>query len=205
MYQKLFSPNFDPTEITIQFLVLHYTATNLKKTLEIFKNPKALVSSHIVIDTDGTIYEVVPCLEGKCFKAWHSGNSHWKTKQKKWQQFNNFSMGVELVNNNGNLFKYTKQQYLALQVLLKKLKKLYVNLQNPKRILGHEHIAGDRGKVDPGYYFDWDLFFKMNYISSTKIVRKSILSKEQLKIFTQKITTDTDWQELNTQMENRLL
>lgn len=212
-YKKSFSPNFNNININVEFLIIHYTAASLIKTLEIFKNPKSKSSSHLVIDTNGDIYEVVCCLEGTCFKAWHSGESYLKTPRKNWTDFNSFSIGVELVNKNGNLFEYTKQQYHSLNILLKKLKTLYKKLQNPNRILGHEHIAGHRGKIDPGHNFNWSLFFKNNYHVFNG-VRKAMLPIEQKKIFLnksinlcKKINTpkDEDWMKLNTQMENAQL
>ncbi len=202
------SPNCDQVEITVEFLVIHYTAAGLSKTLDLFQDPGTKASSHLVVDRGGTIYELVSCLEGRCFKAWHAGESSWWEAGRKWKQFNDFSIGVELVNKNGNLFEYTKKQYHCLTTLIGKLKKHYPALENPERILGHEHIAGYRGKVDPGYYFDWPLFFKMNYPRSVTM-RKPLLSEEQRKVFFDTLAvsgtqeTDEYWIELNNQMESR--
>ena len=212
IHRKPLSLNFDPIEITVEFLVIHYTAAGLAKTLDIFQNPDAKTSSHLVVDRDGAVYEIVACWEGRCFKAWHAGDSYWRTEGKDWRQFNNFSIGVELVNKNGNLFEYTKEQYHSLQTVLEKLKTHYTILQNPERILGHEHIAGYRGKVDPGHCFAWPLFFKMNY-SAPAPLRKAILPLKQLKIFSD-MSLDLcqksgkkaeDWMQLNIQMEDSIL
>ena len=71
------SPNFDPVQIPVGFLVLHYTAENLQSTLEIFMDTSRKVSSHLVINEDGQIYELVACLQGSTQRAWHAGQSHW--------------------------------------------------------------------------------------------------------------------------------
>ena len=210
IHRKALSCNYDLIKIKVEFLVIHYTSVGLSKTLEIFQNPTSKASSHLVVDRDGAVYELVSCLENSgCFKAWHAGDSVWEVENKNWEQFNNFSIGVELVNKNGNLCEYTKEQYHSLQVLMQKLKDLYPHLRNPERVLGHEHIAGYRGKVDPGYCFNWSLFFNMNY-SEKAPLRKPVLSEELLKMFSIQFPeslqkpegkTDEDWMKFNTQLE----
>ena len=232
IHRIFFSPNYDPMEIAVEFLVIHYTSTLLSKTLALFQDPKTKASSHLVVDRDGAVYELVSCLEGKCFRAWHAGDSCWQTKEKNWKQFNDFAIGIELVNKNGNLFEYTKEQYHSLKILMEKLKRHYTVLENPERILGHEHIAGYRGKVDPGHCFDWPLFFKMNYSGSTPL-REAVLPEKQRQMFLdmsrglmkktgkrkktayiekgvshqsnlQSLNTDEDWMRFNRQMEDSL-
>ena len=228
------SSNYDSVKIVVEFLVIHYTATSFSRTMALFQDPSSKVSSHFVIDRDGSVYELVSCLEGSCFRAWHAGDSYWQTEEKNWKQFNDFSIGVELVNKNGNFFDYTKQQYHSLKALMEKLKKYYTVLENPERILGHEHIAGHRGKVDPGYCFNWDLFFQMNYSGEVPF-RKAVLPDKQRQMFlnisqtlirnrAQKentfdvkkqaphnkddllsLITDEDWIKLNQEMEKSVM
>ena len=147
------SPNCDQKEIFVKFLILHYSSAGLDKTLSIFQDPKSRASAHLVVGEKGEIYEPVFCLKGRCFRAWHAGESRWQTENKTYRGFNDFSIGIELVNKNGNLFEYTKKQYRSLKAILSRLKKHYPALKNPERILGHEHIAGHRGKVDPRTLF----------------------------------------------------
>lgn len=209
--------NYDPVEITVEFLVIHYTCVSLSKTLALFQDPKAKASSHFVVDRDGSAYELVSCLKGKCFRAWHAGESYLREGEREWRQFNDFSIGVELVNKNGNLFEYTKKQYKALQMILETLKTHYPALKNPKRVIGHEHIAGYRGKVDPGHCFNWKIFFEMSYSGMPAPVRSSVLPEGKRKIFSKKVMnlkgtfhreseewTDEDWIQLNRQMEHSL-
>ncbi len=171
--RKIPSPNFDHRVIPVEFLVLHYTAVDLQTTLDIFLNPETSVSAHLVIARDGKVYEMVNCLEGKPHRAWHAGVSYWQ----EWQAFNDFSIGIELVNYNGNVFDYSEQQYASLQEVVARLKAQYPALLDPCRVLGHEHIAGHRGKTDPGVCFDWHRFYTENYPEKPTPGRTAICSK----------------------------
>ncbi|WP_448215400.1 N-acetylmuramoyl-L-alanine amidase [Endozoicomonas sp. 2B-B] len=168
------SPNFDDREIPVEFLVLHYTAVDLQGTLDIVSSKGCEVSAHLVIDLDGTVYELVSCLNGTAHRAWHAGVSRWQEKE----TFNDFAIGIELVNFNGNVFPFTDAQYSALKDVIQHLQKHYPSLNDPQRILGHEQIAGFRGKADPGCYFDWDRFFSDSYPDQPRPVRESVCPKE---------------------------
>ncbi len=167
---KIPSPNRDEREIPVEFLILHYTAVDLQETLAIFNNPVMGVSSHLVIDRDGCVYEMVNCMNGKAWRAWHAGVSRWNG----WEGFNDFSIGIELVNYNGNLQTYTDAQYQALELIVTRLKAEFPTLQDAKRVLGHEQIAGFRGKADPGIKFDWPRFFQTNYPEQPEPDRSSV-------------------------------
>lgn len=206
IYRKHLSANYDSVQIPVEFMVIHYTSAGLTKTIDIFQDPQSNVSCHFVVDEDGATYELVPCIDGTCFKAWHAGDSRWEEEKKTWKQFNDFSIGVELVNKNGNIFQYTQKQYDSLKSLLEKLKASYPALRKPDRILGHEHIAGYRGKVDPGHCFDWPLFFKMNNFVSAPL-RKAVLSEKNRQKFMDialklSAPTDEEWMQISQKMES---
>lgn len=173
-YQKLPSPNCTEKVIPVEFLVLHYTAVDLQTTLDIFRDPERQVSAHLVIGEDGTIVEMVDCLEGKPHRAWHAGESRWQ----QWQAFNDFSIGIELVNLNGNLFEFTDAQYKSLKEVVSQLKQHYPTLHSAERVVGHEHIAGFRGKADPGYCFDWERFYRECYPEQAVPVRKALIPEK---------------------------
>ena len=211
---RLISCNHDPDPVPVEFVVLHYTGCSLEQTLKIFQNPGSKVSAHLIIDRQGKVIETVPCLTPPCLRAWHAGHSFWQEEEGQpppfWRGFNNFSLGIELVSNNGNLFPYTQKQYQALHLLLKKLKSIYLALQNPHRILGHEHIAGHRGKIDPGHRFDWQRFFKMNYPPTARVpVRRPALCTPHLKMFSTLLRKTPpargNWTSFNTKMEQQAL
>ena len=171
------SPHFLAESIPVEFLVIHYTAQSLKSTLDIFLSKEGQVSSHLIIGKNGELYELVKCWDGVCYKAFHAGKSRWREDKKLWENFNSFSLGIELVNPNGNLFPYAEPQKQTLFKALKHLQTMYPTLKNPHRILGHEHIAGFRGKADPGYFFDWNEFFKENFSTQKPPQRNSLYSK----------------------------
>jgi N-acetylmuramoyl-L-alanine amidase len=154
------SPNFAPDFIPVEFVVLHYTAGDLNRTMSIFSDPARKVCAHFVLDTDGTVYDLGGFLNGPVKKGAHAGESRMKIEGVEHTSFNNMSVGIEIVNLNGNLFPYTGEQYDALDELLSALITRFPALKNPCRIVGHENIAGFRGKCDPGLQFDWDRVLK---------------------------------------------
>lgn len=161
------SPNFTDLSIPVEYVVVHYTASDLKRTLEILTDPATEVSSHIVIDRDGAVYELVPCLDGTALRAWHAGKSRLEVQGRSGSEviesFNDRSIGIELVNLNGNLLPYTEAQYASLVGVVERLKRVYPALNKPESVIGHEQIAGFRGKCDPGLRFEWQRFFAVCY------------------------------------------
>ena len=172
--RKLPSPNCAREVIPVEFLVLHYTAVDLQTTLDIFLDPKCQVSAHLVIGEDGSVIEMVDCLDGKAHRAWHAGESRWEGRQ----AFNDFSIGIELVNLNGNLFEFTDAQYKSLKIIIGQLQKFYPALQDAERVVGHEHIAGFRGKADPGYCFDWLRFYEDCYPDQQPPEREALMPEK---------------------------
>jgi N-acetylmuramoyl-L-alanine amidase len=100
------------------------------------------VSSHYLIEKNGTIIQLV---EDKK-KAHHAGISYWRGRD----QLNDYSIGIEIVNNSFEPFK--KAQMQSIIALCKYLKDRY-NIDE-RNIVGHSDIAPNR-KVDPNKYFDW--------------------------------------------------
>ncbi len=92
-----------PAGTDIDCVVLHATAGSLSGTLSWFANPASGVSAHYVVAKDGDVYQMVE--EDKL--AHHAGGSDYQGRR----AFNNFSIGIEIVNlNNG------EDPYPALQV-----------------------------------------------------------------------------------------
>jgi N-acetylmuramoyl-L-alanine amidase len=171
--------------IEVGFVVLHYTACDLQCSLDIFTNTTPGVSCHLLIAEDGEVFELVPCLTGSPLKAAHAGISRWQADRKEWTSFNDISIGIELVNLNGNLLEYSDTQYNALALIMKELKQRFAALRDPNRVLGHEHIAGWRGKADPGHCFQWERFFRDCYPGSL-VPERSPVCPDTLRIALQK-------------------
>lgn len=145
---QLPSPNFGSREnAAVSMLVLHYTDTkNCKDALDILCDAKAKVSSHYVVDEDGTLYQLVK----ESDTAWHAGVSYWRGNK----NVNDISIGIEIVNP-GHQFGYhpfPETQMQAVAELCKGIINRHTIL--PVNVVGHSDIA-PRRKIDPGELFDW--------------------------------------------------
>ena len=149
------SPNFSNDVIPVEFVVLHYTATDLPGTVAIFNDVVRGACAHFILDLDGTVYDLGGFLNGPVRRGAHAGESRVDIDGKMITTLNDRSIGIEIINFNGNVFPFTEAQYSALNQLLGHLIARFPKLREPGRIVGHEHIASFRGKCDPGVRFDW--------------------------------------------------
>jgi N-acetylmuramoyl-L-alanine amidase len=157
-------------------VVIHYTGSPFKSTINTFQNPTVKVSAHLLIGRDGQIIQFVPFNT----VAWHAGESSYQGRT----GFNQYSIGIEVENSgpltkSGNIFRtwygssmdasdvieathrnersprywqtYTEEQIQ----LVKEICELFVDTYDIKFILGHEEIAPGR-KTDPGPAFPLD-------------------------------------------------
>ena len=155
-------------------IVIHYTAgPTADSAIHTFRDSGTKASAHVIIDTDGSIIQVIPFNK----IAWHAGVSRWKQRN----NLNQFSIGIEIVNA-GNLepdpngfkswfgriypesevvqmthpqqskptfwHKYTDAQIKAVFELCSVLAGRY----NITEIVGHYDISPGR-KLDPGPAF----------------------------------------------------
>jgi len=157
----------------VDYIILHATNGPLNKVINIFKENTGRLSCHYIIDENGEVYQLLKVSKEETQMGWHAGRSLLKLPDDKIiSEFNNFSIGIELINRNGNLYPYSNKLYESLVKLVQHLIQLFPNLKDPNRILGHEHISGFRGKVDPGHMFDWNLFYKKCYGTIDFPIRK---------------------------------
>ena len=149
------SPNYNerPKNTIIDTVIIHYTDTlTTEHALEILTEPKTEVSSHYLIDLDGTIYQLVDDEK----RAWHAGVSSWQGRE----NINNCSIGIELQNQGETGYKIKGYFDDFPDIQIKKLCELikFLMQKHPVKkdlILGHGDIAPDR-KKDPGEKFPWD-------------------------------------------------
>jgi N-acetylmuramoyl-L-alanine amidase len=148
--RELPSPNQDerPGGMPVDMLVLHYTGMRTAAAaLARLRDPAARVSSHYVVDEDGTTWRLV----AEDRRAWHAGISYWRGMT----ELNNRSIGIEIVNP-GHEWGY--QPFPVLQ--LASVCDLCLSILSrhripPRNIVGHSDVAPDR-KQDPGELFDWE-------------------------------------------------
>ena len=144
------SPNCDarpggPDDIDI--LILHYTGMQTgQAAIDRLRDPKAKVSSHYVVDEDGSILRLVP----EHLRAFHAGISYWRGRH----TLNGTCIGIEIVNP-GHEWGY--RPFPAVQMEAVKLLCLDILGRHPippRNVIGHSDVAPNR-KQDPGELFDW--------------------------------------------------
>jgi N-acetylmuramoyl-L-alanine amidase len=141
------SPNHDERTEPVDMLMLHYTGMQTaREAVDRLRDPVAQVSSHYVVDEDGTVLRLVP--EER--RAWHAGVSHWRGRS----ALNGRSVGIEIVNP-GHEWGYRDFPVLQLAALCDLCLLILARHPIPARnVVGHSDVAPDR-KQDPGERFDW--------------------------------------------------
>ena len=88
-------------KIKPKYIILHYTAgIPIEGTIETFRTQQ--VSSHLVVDRDGSIIQCVPFN----LRAWHAGPSQWADRT----DLNSHSIGIE-INNFGLVRRNAANQW----------------------------------------------------------------------------------------------
>ncbi len=147
--RELRSPNHDnrPIDTAIDVLILHYTGMqSAQAAIDRLRDPVARVSSHYVVDEDGSVIRMVP--EDR--RAWHAGISWWRGNS----ELNGRSVGVEIVNP-GHEWGY--RDFPALQMAAVCDLCLAILSRHPipaRNVVAHSDVAPDR-KEDPGEKFRW--------------------------------------------------
>lgn len=140
-------PFFNERKLPINMLVIHSMAHPAEEGIVQLHNLQ--LSSHYVVDYDGTVYQCVD--EEK--RAWHAGVSFWRGET----DINSASIGIEVCHP-------TLGQDTFPDVQIRNLIKLCHDIiirHNiaPQMIVGHSDIAPLR-KPDPGKCFPWQQFSK---------------------------------------------
>ena len=143
------SPNWDerPAGTSVDTLVLHYTGMQSgKAAIARLRDLAARVSSHYVVEEDGTVWRLVD--EGR--KAFHAGVSHWRGQT----GLNDRSVGIEIVNpgHEWGYRPFPPAQIDAVQALCQDI--LSRHLVPARNVVAHSDVAPDR-KEDPGELFPW--------------------------------------------------
>jgi N-acetylmuramoyl-L-alanine amidase len=131
-------------KIVPRLIVIHYTATKgLASPLGwLTKKDDAEVSAHLIVDKDGTVYQLVPFN----IEAWHAGKSEYEGQR----NVNRFSIGIE---NVGTGERWPVEQIEANRAIIEALFVAYPI----EDVVGHEDIATPAGrKSDPGPRYPWD-------------------------------------------------
>jgi N-acetyl-anhydromuramyl-L-alanine amidase AmpD len=125
----------------INTVVIHDTEGSLADTLAAFQDPLFYVSAHYVIDSDGTVYQMVRTKD----IAWHAGN--WYVNQ--------HSIGIEHIGHavNGST-EYTPAMYAASATLVRYLASKYSIPHDRQHIIGHDNVSAPTAPFIPGMHWD---------------------------------------------------
>ncbi|MEI7602042.1 MAG: N-acetylmuramoyl-L-alanine amidase [Opitutae bacterium] len=139
-----------PRSVPVTYLILHHTAAPLPSALEILrgKDPQHKVGIHYLVSDEVT--PRVFKLAAEEFSTSHAGKSKWLNIK----SMNQSSVGIEIVNLDGNTKAYPKEQISkVIDLSLDIVKRHQIPATN---VLAHSDIAIGR-KVDPGSNFPWKL------------------------------------------------
>ena len=131
----------------MDILVLHYTGMqSAEAAIARLCDPASRVSSHYVVEEDGTIWRLV----AEERRAWHAGISFWRGHE----GLNGRSVGVEIVNpgHQWGYRPFPPAQMAAVRALCHGI--LARHPIPARNVVAHSDIAPDR-KEDPGELFDW--------------------------------------------------
>lgn len=144
----------------IRFLVMHYTADDDARALEVLTTED--VSAHYLVPAHPPLRDgrpVVLQLVPESQRAWHAGDSFWQGAT----ELNAASIGIENVNlgpidtpQGRGWQPYPPEQQDALIRLAKDIVARY--RIPPTRVVGHSDIAPQR-KTDPGPLFPWKALY----------------------------------------------
>lgn len=136
-------------------VILHYTGMiSAAAATERLCDPASRVSSHYLIDREGTIVAMVP----EELRAWHAGVSSWHGDA----DINSRSIGIEL-DNRGHAHGYHDYPEVQMAALLGLLEGICSrHAIAPGHLLAHSDVAPAR-KQDPGERFDWRLLAREGF------------------------------------------
>jgi N-acetyl-anhydromuramyl-L-alanine amidase AmpD len=138
----------EPRKHPVTCLILHHTAGSLPSSLEILqgKDPKHKVGVHYVV-TDEPIPRAIRMVP-EHLAAYHAGKSAWGQLN----GLNQHSIGIEIINYDGNVYPYSEAQADIIFALCQEIIRRHDI--KPWNVLGHSDISVGR-KVDPGSKFPW--------------------------------------------------
>jgi N-acetyl-anhydromuramyl-L-alanine amidase AmpD len=172
--QQARTPNQDarPAGCKVDAIVVHDTkspgVTTAAAIARWFARPDARVSAHYVIGKAGEVIQCVP----DAARAWHAGPSHLAGRSR----VNDFSVGIELVNDETNHDPFTDAQYRSLALLTADL--ITRHKIRLDRIVGHRDVTDyPLERRDPADNFDWVRYRTgVRQLLATKAVRVQLAS-----------------------------
>jgi N-acetyl-anhydromuramyl-L-alanine amidase AmpD len=139
----------EPRREKITLLVLHHTAGSLASSLRTLqgRDPNHKVGVHFVV-TDEVKPRVIRMVPDD-MSAYHAGRGTWGSVTSLNQQ----SIGIEIINLDGNIHPYSEAQADILFALCADI--IQRHDIKPWNVVAHSDIAIGR-KIDPGTKFPWE-------------------------------------------------
>jgi N-acetyl-anhydromuramyl-L-alanine amidase AmpD len=138
----------EPRKQPIRYLILHHTAASLPSSIQILqgKSETNKVGIHYLVcnKPQPQVYRFAP----EHLATSHAGKSAWRQDQ----SLNQSSVGIEIVNLDGNLNPYPPSQIAQIIALCQEIIIRYKI--DPTHVLAHSDISIGR-KKDPGSLFPW--------------------------------------------------
>jgi N-acetyl-anhydromuramyl-L-alanine amidase AmpD len=142
-----------PASYPVLFVGIHDIEGTVQDALNEFQNINNGVSIHYIVDTDGTVYQVVHDKD----ITYHIGN-YW---------YNQRAIGIEHAGFDATGFQwYNAAEYLSSAKLVSYLLKKYNIPLDHDHVVGHGTVPSPAPQfapnhVDPGPYWLWDYYFKL--------------------------------------------
>ena len=142
-----------PTDYPVDYVVIHDIEGTASRAISTFHNVRSLVSIHYIVDSNGTIYQLLHDTD----IAYHAGN-YW---------YNQRALGIENVGYAANGYQwYNAAQYQATARLTAYLLNKYHIPLDRGHVIGHGNVPSPSlalmpNHVDPGPYWLWDYYFSL--------------------------------------------
>lgn len=142
-----------PNDYAIDQVVIHDIEGNAFSALNVFQDPNRTASVQYIVDSDGTIYQVVR----ESDIGYHDGN-YWS---------NQHSIGIENAGYDATGYRwYNATEYLASAKLVAYLLQKYRLPLDRAHVVAHGTVPSPASTfppnhVDPGPYWLWDYYFKL--------------------------------------------
>lgn len=160
------SPNFDPEKVNeVQGIVLHHTAEpTAQRSLEVLTSQERQVSTHVVIDYDGTRYIMLP----PTTVGWHAGASLHAGREK----CNEWMLGIEFQGDTTQEPLTQDQIDSAIEWMLPLIAEYHIPIDN---IVTHQMIRTAYKNAHPGSrVYDKPDITRAEYERFMKLLRKAL-------------------------------
>ena len=142
-----------PQDLPVNFVVIHDIEGSAQAGLNVFQDVNSGVSIHYIVDTDGTVYQILHDTD----IGYHVGN-YW---------YNQRSIGIEHAGFDATGFQwYNAAEYLGSAKLVAYLLKKYNIPLDREHLVSHGTVPSPAlpyapNHVDPGPYWLWTYYMEL--------------------------------------------